>query len=413
MAFSTPIIDALRRTYYSTGLSASDTDRLSPHRPARHLSELGPATTRAALNQAYPATPQGPYRRNSTQQYSVSSVQNPRVTEIIQGTGHNTSSTSFRRSSSSGQKPSFYASSAPSSSSALQQQQYSTRRPQVPLFSDSTGTVNRSAQRPRNSMDLNAMSSGKSPQFVNLELSTLNVDSTDMSNLFDLSADFGGDLAPESQVMEHDFSHSTSGNDSMGSFSSNPATVSPKDLLRDPLASAPPSTAFTNLTSPSMFDSPDFVDSFETSPLYPTGDADLFPPQDNWYPLFDAITAEGDASPADAPEAFDSPALTNINTSGPRRKSSSPGQSSPMARSHSKHSSISGVGASKRNRPLPPVSYNPDDIVSVKRARNTEAARKSRQRRVQRLEELEKQVEELQGQVEHWKGIAMAQGGTV
>ena len=62
--------------------------------------------------------------------------------------------------------------------------------------------------------------------------------------------------------------------------------VSPKDLVvRDPSFSTPNSTAFTNLTSPSMYnESPDY-DPYETSPMF--HDTDLDPAiSDPWLPLF-------------------------------------------------------------------------------------------------------------------------------
>ena len=49
-------------------------------------------------------------------------------------------------------------------------------------------------------------------------------------------------------------------------------------------------------------------------------------------------------------------------------------------------------------------------MVAVKRARNTLAARKSREKRVERTDALSKRVAELEDEVEHWKGIALSRG---
>lgn len=48
-----------------------------------------------------------------------------------------------------------------------------------------------------------------------------------------------------------------------------------------------------------------------------------------------------------------------------------------------------------RNSPLTPVVCESDDPVSMKRARNTEAARRSRARKLERMTQLEEKVEEL------------------
>jgi hypothetical protein len=62
--------------------------------------------------------------------------------------------------------------------------------------------------------------------------------------------------------------------------------VSLKDLMvRDPSFSAPNSTAFTNLTSPSMYNESPEYDPYETSPMF--HDDDLDPAiSDPWFPLF-------------------------------------------------------------------------------------------------------------------------------
>ncbi|CAR27900.1 hypothetical protein ZYGR_0N03870 [Zygosaccharomyces rouxii] len=48
-----------------------------------------------------------------------------------------------------------------------------------------------------------------------------------------------------------------------------------------------------------------------------------------------------------------------------------------------------------RNAPLTPVLCESDDPVAMKRARNTEAARRSRARKLERMSQLEERVEEL------------------
>lgn len=213
----------------------------------------------------------------------------------------------------------------------------------------------------------------------------------------------------------------------MSSTHSNIGTVSPVDLLvNEPLFSAPNSTAFTALTSPSIFnESPDFAGSVDASPLFGADAVDAA----NWVPLF-GPTEQFAASAASAsisapvaasnvgPEQSPVTPSEDLPTDSPseRRKSSS--ASSPSGRM----SATAGVGSRRRTKPLPPIEIkDKDDIVAYKRAKNTLAARKSRERKAVRVEELEEKVKALQAELEqfknieaerdHWRSIALANGG--
>ncbi|KAI9774014.1 MAG: hypothetical protein M1835_006092 [Candelina submexicana] len=233
----------------------------------------------------------------------------------------------------------------------------------------------------------------------------------DMDNFFDLSTGFGAKVAQEA----HDFDtilkspHFTTVNDPAAD---NQVTVSPQDLFHDPSASAPPSTAFTNLTSPSIFDeSPELLDSFETSPLF-ANDNDPGAGGDKWFSLFPSNSSANDDSPLnDHVELVDSSTFSaTVETNSTRRKSST--GNSPSGRGSYKHSSISGVSAKKRDKPLPPIVVeDPSDTIAMKRARNTAAARKSRQKKVEKFEEQELKIKDLQNQVEHWKSLALSRNG--
>ena len=84
--------------------------------------------------------PSASNRRHSANPLSAPSLQNQRVAAIIQATGHQISSPAFtNRYNPFAQQQHFYALSAPSSSAALQSQ--NRTRPQVPLFSQSTGNI--------------------------------------------------------------------------------------------------------------------------------------------------------------------------------------------------------------------------------------------------------------------------------
>ncbi|KAK1961323.1 bZIP transcription factor [Colletotrichum sublineola] len=203
------------------------------------------------------------------------------------------------------------------------------------------------------------------------------------------------------------------------SGASNLGTVSPQDLLiQEPFMSAPNSTALTALTSPSIYnESPDFNDTYDVSPNFGTGDfgAGDFDSGtvDAWFPLFPqepATTSKvvvpdkqqhqvehSPATNADDVEVVESP-----SSSGHRKSATS----SPSG--STRHSSVSGVGSRRRDKPLPPIIVeDPNDTIAMKRARNTLAARKSRERKAQRFEDLEEKIRKLEEERDHWKSIAM------
>jgi general control protein GCN4 len=191
------------------------------------------------------------------------------------------------------------------------------------------------------------------------------------------------------------------------SSSTNMGTVSPHDLHRD-FASAPNSTAFTNLTSPSTYnESPEYADNFDVSPFVGNnGDLDQALAGDPWFPLFpqdDQVEQpQQDQSPLLAEEELEvSEELRSRRRSGTT--------SSPPAGSHA---AVAGVASRKRDKPLPPIIVeDPNDTVAMKRARNTLAARKSRQRKMQRFEELEDEIAKLKEERDHWKGLALRRTG--
>jgi hypothetical protein len=203
---------------------------------------------------------------------------------------------------------------------------------------------------------------------------------------------------------------------------SNMGTVSPQDLLiKEPFMSAPNSTALTNLTSPSIYnESPEFNDAFDVSPHFGSSDFDSAGGGSAaWFPLFPdadvAVGGGGGGQPSHAvPEADGSPeeeksdeidAAPQRPASGHMRRKS--GSSPPSGR----HSSVSGVNSRRRDKPLPPIIVeDASDTVAMKRARNTLAARKSRERKAMRLEELEERIQKLEAERDHWKKIALARG---
>jgi hypothetical protein len=239
----------------------------------------------------------------------------------------------------------------------------------------------------------------------------------------------GAGLGPAFQNdMTYDFTASafTSVNAPLMSAASTTQTVSPKDIFNnDPFGSAPPSTAFTNMTTP---ETPYIDDSYNTSPMF-QGDG-LGLSSDNWFSLFPEENQDmtaisppiltrdvlGSIEKADyvTPAA---PALERtISTTSDARSSPSVGMGSPIVldgSSRRKSSSVTNAGISKprrRKAPLPPITVDPEDKVALKRARNTLAARDSRQRKFNHVQTLENTVAELQAEVEKWKSRALAHG---
>jgi hypothetical protein len=198
---------------------------------------------------------------------------------------------------------------------------------------------------------------------------------------------------------------------SVSSAATNMGTVSPQDLLvHDPFMSAPNSSALTALTSPSIYnESPDF-DCYDVSPSFGSGDFDAGS-GDAWFPLFPQANprsdllqkaAEAEGSPASKSDDLD---VTEATSGHQRRKSSA--NSPPSGR----HSSVAGVNSRRRDKPLPPIVVeDPSDTIAMKRARNTLAARKSRERKAARLDELEEKIAKLEAERDHWRNMALANG---
>jgi general control protein GCN4 len=339
---------------------------------------------------------------SSTGLFKRNPLQTRRVSEIIQGTGHPISASSFTNRFSS---PQFYASAQPSSAPSLlqlqqQQSQQQQPRPQPPLFqNNSTGNIPNNHRQ----LYLNTLVDNQN-QRRPATMTTADLEA--MAAYLEMQPDL---INPTEPMFDHEFNSVAALAASSVGSSTNNGTVSPKDLT---MPSAPNSSALTAYTSPSIFDSP--LESFESSPLYGNADGDLSFGNE-WYPLFGGSGDDG--SPPVKPEDLIMP------HSGHHRSSASidvsPSQSPDMQRpslsgAARKHSSSNGVTSgtkkrhSRRDSLAPIVVADPADTIAIKRARNTMAARKSRARKEARVEELEKKVEELENQVEYWKNVAVS-----
>ena len=146
------------------------------------------------------------------------------------------------------------------------------------------------------------------------------------------------------------------------------------------------------------------IGSRDTSPLFGTeilGAGDNF-----WPPLFN------DGSKRENNNVGTKSPVLNTHVAPPMsRYGSSSGQSSSRGSRKTTHASANGVSAKRRDKPLPAITIeDPTDMVAVKRARNTMAARKSRQKRVERNEELETRIAQLEKEADYWKRRAFQLG---
>ncbi|KAK9478691.1 hypothetical protein V1514DRAFT_49574 [Lipomyces japonicus] len=173
-------------------------------------------------------------------------------------------------------------------------------------------------------------------------------------------------------------------------------TISPDEIFAQNLSSS-------LLTSP--FDSP--TDLYEASPLFDTSNLghskdwpSLFPPIPPVAPPEVVVALAAVVSPPSL-----SPSDGDADDDAHNRLSASPEDGVIV----STDGSVVGISERKRKRvtsqsytrrpradPLPPIVVNnAKDEVALKRARNTLAARRSRERKMLRLTDLEQQVEEL------------------
>ncbi|KAF5862535.1 hypothetical protein ETB97_011532 [Aspergillus alliaceus] len=380
----------------------------TPRYPASH-----PSLVRLArLSRRSPLSLQ---QQLQQQQLSASPVQVPRLTRLAsQSTGFHLSS--YHRFSPSTRQHLLRHQAASVAPNSAPNSAYSNRPP-VPLFNS---PLNYPYQK-RQQSQINHRRIMSTPNIAQGELALrcdqsrgapINVP-VDLPDLFDLQSDrFGDDFVPTTEPTMLSPQQMTagvmSGSDSLAEIPS--GTVSPKDLFVD--ASAPPSASFTDLSTPS-FESPGYF-SQDTSPMFAT-DMELGPGVEEWDSLFpsqDGFSLGLDSTTLDLAAALSQPKADTFPTSPAVRSTSSRAPSPASTRSVSKPSTVAGVNARQR-KPLPPIKYDNCDPVAMKRARNTEAARKSRARKLERqdqmqrrIDELEKMLEESQRNEQYWKALA-------
>jgi len=301
-----------------------------------------------------------------------------------------------------------------------QQSQSRPTRPPVPLFhSNSTGNIAQLPTLTASHVDImggmHTESSSPLLDSANLTPTEANVPLADMAALEGLAFDWSA---------YDNASSFTSINDPIvvpDVAQSSGMTVSPKDLFNTDYMppSAPASAALTTLTSPSLIDdvSPFGPDSFEQSPWTADGDfptglmfPPLFPENDKvgaavgGYPIQRTVSDGSFKTATSGSSSNDSPSAPLVLDTSNYRKTST--TRSPLTQT-------AGIGKSRRRKePLPPIIADPQDKIALKRARNTLAARESRQRKVDYLSDLQTTIDQQKEQIEKWKRIAFAHGYT-
>lgn len=325
----------------------------------------------------------------------------------------------------SAQKAHLFASPAVPSTTSHQHQR--TRPPVPPFHSHSTGIIHSQTSHTGLQHKIQSTSSiarGESHLSDSASDQALSGHSLDMSIFDDISLPAGdGAIDSATNMFPHsdmDYASSwTAINDSCkpGQTSSNTGTVSPKDIMNDPIAmSAPSSTAFPNLSTPGSgyLESPYLGNSsLDTSPMIGDGALDAELDFGGYTSLFP------DANyPTSKPHLHANTSFTSISSgytaaSPMVRQKSSPGR--PPSSAHGrKHSTTSGVKPSKQHKPLPDIVLDPhkDSKEDLKRKKNTAAARKSRQRKMETAEALQTENERLHEEVERLKQLVCSLGGS-
>ena len=343
-----------------------------------------------------PARPTVQHTRSLPNQLGQSLPANSQVDAIIQGLGHSTTSSQFTNRH------------IPQSAPPQQQQQ------QQPFQSRSYSLTGQQAYylkalqyhkakalgRPLpTNLQLLSPFPGRAPSsFVNFQRSLLNFSSENMKDEKELSdwlqVTGGGD---GSEFSSPNFTH-------IHDPSIDLNTVSPQDVFAFPM-----STPLSSLMSPFLDDD----SSYEVSPLFQPEELAING-VDRWPSLF--------PDPEPSPSEPNMDEIEAIIRDGSDDHSNLGGSVSPSASPHARalgsgtgntarKGSVTNSGVRKRVAPLPPIVVeDPSDHVAIKRARNTLAARKSREKKVKRMEEMEAQIEDLKNQVEHWKRECMLRG---
>jgi len=178
--------------------------------------------------------------------------------------------------------------------------------------------------------------------------------------------------------------------DAGNSFMDSASTVSPLELMRGAFDSAPSSGSLGLLGTP--------LTPYDTSPAFLTASPGMFGDDymgANYAPLFptDDVNLTSIAT---------NPMVRDLSSNSLSSGNASPGAGHVKRPSLSKLHTSSGVQKQSRRRPakdLPVITCNTEDPKDVKRARNTAAARVSRQKKAEYTTRLEITIEALRDEL--------------
>ena len=198
------------------------------------------------------------------------------------------------------------------------------------------------------------------------------------------------------------------------------ASMTPADTVSThEIFSAPPSGEFSSFPTPDtpFMDSPD-IGCFTGESLIPM---ELPAEANGWRSLFPVEDGKPHVNPPSLPQHYsiESPSMIDAEDVAPAmsRDASSPGKTSSRGSKSGRQSSSCGVTKSRRVKSdLPPIIVeDKTDTIAMKRARNTMAARKSRDRRATHMEELEnenarlrEENDKLNREIDHLRSIEHA-----
>ncbi|KAI4194498.1 MAG: hypothetical protein LQ348_002630 [Seirophora lacunosa] len=394
-------------------LYPSETSETTPHSTAaRRIIEPSTVTSRTHPSQPYLGSPSvNTYQRRHTQQPTISStasavspMQNRRVSDIIQATGLSTLAHP-PRSPSNGQTMRSNRHNLPSAPSWTTPSP-ALSRPPVPRFSQSTGDI---PQQP--DMTLFEGTAFRCSLVSLLSLTSFPSDELSMWGENPFGPPAGFDMTGTSVDGAYIDPFPQSPLPMAHSLSAESQTISPADMHKpSPSTSGVMTCQSTPQTD--LYDSP-YAFSQKTSPNWPSTespyavfnstDFDELPLGRQMFPDLD-----GQDNEEIIPTSIEK---TPVPAS---RKGSSPGKASSNVRL----SLINGINKTKkRKEPLPEIELKSNDPKEVKKARNTLAARKSRDRKEERtkllVEECEKRADEaeaLRQELETWKDRAYRAG---
>ncbi|KAK5134156.1 hypothetical protein LTR08_006931 [Meristemomyces frigidus] len=297
----------------------------------------------------------------------------------------------------------FFANGNQTTNSSQQHNDRSTRPP-VPLFhSNFPGNLGNTA---------NAQQFQQVTDFTNIEMGGGDINVAYDGTFGDLSAAGNATMFDLDEDLDYEALLGAADNRLTDFTATNGNTVSPRDVFN--CDSIPPSTSFTNLTTPGLTYLETPADDYENSPLLTDNlGYDSHTGADNWFPLFpdneiDAAIGTLSTAPSMSRTTSSSSNQILVHPGGePTSRKRSSTVASPTFSPIMKLSSIAGVNARKRDKPLPPIMVNEDDAPALKRARNTAAARKSRAKKVAERDDLEAEISDLKAQVEFWKARAL------